>query len=168
MNIQDQTKKINKPLSSVEKQSKKTTKEMSESWKNMAGLIGTSAVLLSMKTLIQSTIKYGDELDKLSLRLGVTVEELDKLKQIADLSGVEFNTLTKSMQQLVYGVGQVASGIRSVTGPVASTLKELKLDVQELTVLNPDKQFLKIAEAISKLGSASKKIDLVKTYWVGT
>lgn len=103
---------------------------------------------------IQRNLEYIDSLAKMSTRLGITTEKLSELHFAARLSGVEITALNTGLQRMIRRVNQASTG----TGEAVDTLKELGLDAKELSLLSPDKMFLRIADATSKLATEGAKV----------
>lgn len=143
----------------VKKFSKTTTSSFSKvasAAKSLAGPLALGAVVASFTSLMKKTIDYADRLDKLNLRLGVSVKEMDKLRQVGDLAGVSFNTLAMALQRMTRRVYEAADG----GGPAADALERLGLNAEELIKLRPDEQFKLIAESLERVKNNSERVTL--------
>lgn len=99
----------------------------------------------------------GDNLDKMSNRTGVSVELLSALGFASEQSGQDVATLEKSlsrMQRSIYDAG------RGLSTPL-DALEELGVRIEDLQGMNPDKQFVTLAEAISQIEDPTKKAGVV-------
>ncbi|MET0101841.1 MAG: hypothetical protein ABW078_08950 [Sedimenticola sp.] len=105
---------------------------------------------------IKDNINYADSLAKLEDRLGILPEKLSALDYAAKRANVNFNTLTIGMQRMTRRVAEAAKG----TGEAKGAIEELGLSAEELAQLSPDEQFIRIAEAISQVGSTSDRVRL--------
>jgi hypothetical protein len=103
---------------------------------------------------IKQTIDFGDKVQKLSDRLGISTEALTQYQHVANLSGVSFQTLTLGLQRMTRRVSEAANG----TGEAKDALKELGLSAVELEKLKPDQQFEVLAEAISRVKDSSDRV----------
>lgn len=77
------------------------------------GVIGVAAVSKMTKSLVTNTIKMaemGDEAAKSARRLGITAEELQKLRFAADRQGVSNSVLESSFSALQKRVGELRIG----------------------------------------------------------
>jgi len=152
-------KKIQVELS-VKDTGSKTIKKFSDTGssalKKLAGPLAAGAVIASFTAMLRSTVAYGDKLHKLNLQLGVSVTELDKLKRVGDLAGVSFDQITTSIRVMARNLNDAADG----TGLAKDAIKELGLNAKVLMKMNPDKAFIQIAEALSKVENPTKRAAL--------
>jgi len=119
---------------------------------------GVTAAGVAFGAFAKRIIDYGDKLDKLNKRLGVSVEALDKLRQVGELSGVQFNTLTMALQRMTRRLAEAADG----AGPAADALDDLGLNAADLIRLAPEEQFRIIAQRLSQVENGT--IRLVNAY----
>lgn len=112
-----------------------------------------AAVVFQMKSLITSTLEYGDKLNKLSIRLGVSVKSLDKLKHIAELSGTSLDAVSRSFIAMTRNIDMASTGL----GEAAKAFDELGISVDDLLKLDPEEQFLQIVEALAKIENPTKR-----------
>jgi len=151
-------KKVTKSVEDMERKSVKASKNITSQFNKMkAGFLIISAVITAATIKMSKEIlDYGDKLHKLNLKLGVTVSEMDKLRKVAELSGIKFSTLAMGMQRMVRRVNEAATGI----GVAKDALGELGLKAKELSKLKPEEQFKIIAEKLSKLTDKSRQVTL--------
>jgi len=116
----------------------------------IAGAIGVGG----LAAMVKASIDAGDQIQKLSLRLGASTEALSELRHVAELSGVSFNTLTMGLQRMTRRVSEAAQG----TGEAKNALAELRIDAEKLNRLRPEQQFEALADAINGLSSESDKV----------
>ncbi len=102
------------------------------------------------------TLQAADALAKTSAKLGIASDRLAGLQLAAKLSGVEIRTLNMALQRMVRRVSEAASG----TGEAKAAIKELGLDAKKLMDLSPDRAFVEIAEAMSKVASQGDRVRL--------
>lgn len=154
------TKKINKSLQDTEKQSSNTTKSMSAGFKK-AG-VAIAAVFAAFKGITaivnfsKEVIDLADNLDKVSTKLNISIEALDKLRRVGELAGVSFNTMTMGLQRMSRRVSEAAVDM----GEARVALRELGLDAKILTQLPLEEQFFAVANAIEEVEGSSNKLRL--------
>lgn len=89
----------------------------------------------------------GDQLDKMSLRTGVSVEALSELGYAAQLSGADMETLEKGVRNMQRTAVDAALGLSTAT----DALDILGLSVADLDHLAPEQQFKLIADRIAAI-----------------
>lgn len=102
---------------------------------SLAGTYGRVAGLLSgtlagggLLALVKQSIDAGDELNKLSQKVGVSVESLSALKYAGDLSGVGLEALATGIKKLSVNMNEVAAG---GTSDAADAFKALGINVKD-------------------------------------
>jgi hypothetical protein len=118
----------------------------------MVGVLGFAGLGAVTKSVVESA----DQMQKLSIRLGIATSELSTLKYAADQSGISFNTLSTGIQRMVRRIAEANQG----TGEAVNALKELGLDAQRLNQMQPDEAFREIAEAMSQVDNQADKVRL--------
>ncbi|MDO4574167.1 MAG: hypothetical protein Q4D98_03015 [Planctomycetia bacterium] len=99
---------------------------------------------------------FGDQLDKMSIRSGVAASDLSALKFAAEQCGGSIEDLGNGFRDLNKNLSLAESGD-------ATNLKrfaELDLSPAILSGMTMKEKFMEVAEAISNLGSESKKVEL--------
>jgi len=134
----------------------KFSKSTTDSFKKLAVGAGVAATALAagFVALAKQTIDYGDKLGKLNTRLGVSVQMLDKMKQIADLSGVSFEKITSSFALMARNISEASTGM----GIALPAFDKLGISVEKLIKLNPDEQFIALSEAIMKIENPTERM----------
>ena len=134
----------------------KFSKSTTDSFKKLAVGAGVAATALAagFVALAKQTIDYGDKLGKLNTRLGVSVQMLDKMKQIADLSGVSFEKITSSFALMARNISEASTGM----GIALPAFDKLGISVKKLLELNPDQQFIALSEAIMKIENPTERM----------
>lgn len=99
------TDKANESLQKTDEKAEKTSVKFSKMGKaalaiGTAAATGTAAAIKGMKDLADSSAAAADEIDKGSIRMGVSTEEFQKLKYAAGQSGVELSTLETAAKSL--------------------------------------------------------------------
>jgi len=148
---------------SVEDRASKALKGIRQNFKHVddtVGMLKTSLIGVvgvgGFGALIKSSIDAADKIGKLSTRLGISAEELSRLKHAAKLTGVEFNTLTMGLQRMTRRIAEAAQG----SGEAVGALQELGLSAQRLNMLSPDRQFKALADALQQVENPADKVRL--------
>lgn len=108
------------------------------------GAFGVGVSVAGLSALLQQTTAIGDELYKMSQRVGVSVENLSTLRYAADLSGVSLGDLDSLLVKLNKKLGEAASGSESAAG----FLKQFGIDVADVKdgTLSTDEALKRIAD----------------------
>lgn len=106
--------------------------------------------------LIKSNLSAIDVLGKTADKLGITVEGLTRLQLAADIAGTSSNTLTKSIQKMVVGIGEANIGI----GQSKQAFATLGISIEDVIKLNPEQQFGVLADALNKVENNTQKLTL--------
>ena len=124
-----------------------------------------------MGKLVNDTLRLGDELGKLEEQTGITVPTLDRLRQAADLAGVDFGKVSKSFGIFAENMMDFQRG----KGMAFDALEQLQISptfinergVEQLKEV--DELLFEVAEALYNLpsGSTLEGIDLAKTIFGG-
>lgn len=149
---QSELERANKKL---DRFARNTTSITSKLGKGMAaGLAGAGAAILAMTAKV---VDQGDQLDKLSTRLGISVENLSRLQFAADRTGVSSNTLNTALQRMQRRISEVAV---TGKGEALPALDGLGLSAEKLTKLTPEQKFLAIADAMEGIEDPAEKVRL--------
>ena len=120
------------------------------------GVAATAAAAVGLIALAKSTANTGDQIQKMSLRLGMTTEALSELSFVAERSGVKIESLQVGLQRMTRRVSEAAAG----TGEAVKALAELGVNVQNIAKMRPEDQFEVIAEALNNVKNQSDKVRL--------
>lgn len=107
-----------------------------------AGAVGVGAAVWGLQNRIGTLAGVADK----AAQTGLSGAFLQQLEFAADQSGVSAETLTGGIKKLTIAVG---SGSKAFAG--------IGLNLADLQRVSPEQQFLKVAEAISKLPTASDR-----------
>lgn len=111
-----------------------------------------AAVAASGAALVKSGLDSADQLQKLSLRTGVSVEALSALRHAANLSDVSVQSLERGFSQLNKSIGEAEQG----TAAQAEAFESLNIDLATLKKLKPEQQFALIADRLNGLNDEAK------------
>lgn len=107
-----------------------------------------------------SLIQQGQELYSLSQRYNTTVENIQTMNRALQLATGESNLFTQSLQVMVQGMAQVASG-RGVA--YQNALRQIGISYSQIAGLDTTKQFNMIVEGLSNIANASDRAALAQT-----
>ncbi len=134
------------------------TMAVSASLKRMAttaiATIGAYMGFHAIKSLFVDLTRELDTLAKSAEKLGTTVQGLRQLQFIGGLAGVDPEAIVKSMEKMLDSIGQAQQGLRSYL----DVFEQLKLDVQELSEMDPSQAFKEILVAVADLPTAAEKM----------
>jgi len=128
----------------------------------MSGVAATMAIV-GLGKVTTSAIDASDEIGKMADQIGASTEALSEYQHVAALSGVEFNTLTKSFRFMQNQVSDATKGI----GDGQKALEELGLSAERLNQLKPEDQFEAIAKAFDGVTVASDRTRLAMDLFGG-
>ncbi len=120
----------------------------------LAGIAAGAALIATFVKLSSQILKTGDQIQKLSIRLGISTEALSELRHVAALSGVKIEGLNTGLQRMIRRVSEAARG----TGEARGALKELNVNAAALIKMKPDQMFEAIADAIFKIKDPADKV----------
>jgi len=112
----------------------------------------------ALSGLAMEAAAYGDDVAKTAQKLGIGTTELQKWRFAANEAGIETRTFDMALQRSVRRLSEAASG----TGEAKNALIELGLSAKQLNSLSPDKQLLRIAEAMKKIPNQADRVRLSK------
>ena len=140
-------KPFQKKIKRVQNSVKKTTGML----KGMGMAIGTAGIVAG----ISRTIQHFDRLGKIATRLDMSAEALQRLGHAAELSGSNMAQLQGIMTRLERRTGEA---LQNTTGSQAQRFKELNIEVEEFSNLNPEDKILAIADAFNALGGTEQSV----------
>ena len=103
--------------------------------------------------LVKVTANTADNIQKLSIRLGVTTEFLSEMRHAADLSGVSFEKVNVGVAKMSKSINDADNGLSTAK----RAFDQLGISLEDLHKLKPEEQFLLIADKLSKVESQSLK-----------
>ena len=107
-----------------------------------AAVAGTGAV-----ALVARTTEIAENLDLVSLRLGVAAKDLQAWQLIAERSGIAANTFNQGLQRVLRRSGEAAAGF----GEARDALAELNIDAQRFNDLPLDSKLLQLSAAFQRI-----------------
>ena len=120
-------------------------------------LIGVAG-LAGMGLLIKSSIQVIDKLGKVSSKLGVTSQELQRFRFAAKLAGVEETALDMGLQRFIRRVGEAAQG----TGEATDALKKMGIQLTNSngSVRSATNLLGQVANALKKTKDPAERLRL--------
>lgn len=144
-------KKSEKGLNLFDKKTQKIARRA-----GIAFTAGGAAITAALSAVIFQAAKAGDELDKMSLRTGVSVENLSRLSFAAQRSGSDITALETSLRFLARRMDESSKGI----GIAKEVFDDLGVSITDQEgVLRSQPEVIKdVATAISNLESETKQV----------
>lgn len=105
------------------------------------------AGVAAMSRFVKSVMDSGDELQKLSIRLGASTEALSQYRYAAEISGVSFEQFTKGLTKLQKSVSDASVGLSTPK----RAFEQLGISVEAFRDLQPSQQFEALADALMKV-----------------
>ena len=120
----------------------------------LAGALSVNA----LKAFTREAIAFGDSIDKVSSKVGVTAEELQELRFAASQSGVDVRQLDMGIQRFARRMGEAAKG----TGELLKTTQALGIEFKNADGTNKSTVELleQYAEAIGNASTQQEKLRL--------
>lgn len=126
------------------------------SFGRLTAAIGVTAAAGGLIALTKRAIDAGDQVQKLSIRLGASTEALSQYRFVAERANISFQTLTTGMQRMTRRIGEAAQG----SGEAKDAIAELNLSAVSLAKLPLDQQFEIIADRLAGLSNQSDRVRL--------
>jgi hypothetical protein len=119
-----------------------------------AGISAAGAAITgSMTGALLHFASVGDELDKMSLRTGVSATALAELGFAAEQSGADMGTVESALKRMQRNLG----GLGPESAKTAAALDLLGLSAERIHAMSPEDQFQTIAERIGDIEDPSKR-----------
>ncbi|RIK82053.1 MAG: phage tail tape measure protein [Planctomycetota bacterium] len=115
-----------------------------------------SAAIAPFVASIRTFAGLGDQLDKMSIRTGVSVEALSELGFAAELSGADIESLETGIRKMQKTITEAAGG----SAAAAEALADLGLSAQAVAAMSPEAQFKLIADRLSAIGDPTRRAAL--------
>ncbi|AEG54021.1 phage tail tape measure protein [Sinorhizobium meliloti] len=92
----------------------------------MAGAAAAAAGLAAFGVSVKGAIDAADDMSKMAQKIGIPIEELSRLKYVADLSGVSMQTLATGVRKLSVNM---TDALAKPTSEVASAFQKLGIEL---------------------------------------
>lgn len=116
------------------------------------GAVGGAAFLAATKI----TADYADEIDKTSLRLGLTIEQYQRLKLAGAQAGLTTEQLSMAMQSLSKNIGGALGGDM---GQIKA-LSQIGIKLRDIRGKDAQEQLMMVGNALSKIEDQNRKMKL--------
>lgn len=149
---QPQVELLNQSLGKLQN----TTKSMSSGFDGIKTALKGFAAAFTIREVFnfgKSVIDLGDQLQKASLKTGIAVSELSKLKAGAELADVSFEGLQVGIKKLGVNLVEAANGNKQLE----SAFKAVGVGAKDLKNLNTSDALSKIADAFEKSKDGAEK-----------
>lgn len=132
--------------------------EQAGSLKGLLAGLGVSLSAASFVAMVKGAIDAADELNKLSQKIGISVEALSTLRFAAQLSDVSLETLQKGIKGLSQAIVEAGSGV----GDGAAVFQALGISVKNAdgTLASTESVLLKVADVFANLEDGAVKTAL--------
>jgi hypothetical protein len=117
------------------------------------GAFIAGALMSNIAGRMREIIDLADDIGKSSKRIGITVQEMQKLSHAASLAGTDMASVEIAMRRMQSTVFDAANGLSEAN----RALGALGLSVDDLKGKTPHTQFELIAEALNEIENASDK-----------
>ena len=147
-------------LTADDKASDKIAKSGS-SMKTTLGSLGKSYAVLggiiagTFAASVRDFMKTGDELHKMALRTGMSVEALDRLGYVANLSGNSLKDVENMLRRQTIAMNEARDG--TMIGLEA--FEKLGITLESIEGLNTEEQFLHILTTLADMTSETEQVD---------
>jgi len=137
--------KLNADDSELKKKLDNVEKNLNKVGKAMMGFgVALTAALVGATV---AAAKFGDEIAKMSKRVGIGTVALSEMRYMAELSGTSLDALETGVKRMQRVLIDASDG----SATAMRALDRLNLTIEHLLDLSPEEQFYAIAEAISEL-----------------
>jgi hypothetical protein len=156
---EDKTKQAFNSMKNNMKSAEDNVSKLNKSLGGMGKMLGISIAAISVggiTNFISKTISAADATDEMADSLNLSVEALSRLQYGASTAGIDADKFGVAMSKMNKTVSDAASG----SDAAQDSLTKLGLSGKDLDLLESDKKFYAIAEAISKFKNSSEQAAL--------
>ena len=118
----------------------------------LAGVVGAVGSVAAVMKGLSGALDLGAEMEDLSIRTGIAVDQLMVLRKAFKFAGVDAENLGPAVGKMQKYLAEAASG-----GSGGSLLKKMGLDPKELASMDPGKAFRAIGEHINSLQNPTER-----------
>jgi hypothetical protein len=133
---------------------------LSGSFKKFASIgataIGGVAVIRGLQQVTAAALRWGDQLDDLSKRTGVSSRTLQEFQYVAEQSGTSLDALTNAMTRLARANDDAINGSKQV----AEAFQRLGIDAAQLASLPLDRRLEVVADALADVANIGERTAL--------
>jgi len=146
-------RELQKAQNQTRRSSRGMTRDMSSALQKIgrqAALFG-AAIVGATALIVRNQAKQIDALGKTSDAIGITTENLQTLRTMADLAGVGAEGLDKRLQKMQRTIGEIARK----GGDLELALTNVGLSIKDVIDLPADEQLIAISKALTGEGNAA-------------
>lgn len=130
----------------------KATKGLFSMRSAIGGLVGGAGI----GALVQSNLDAADRIQKLAIQTQASTEFLSEMRGVAQLAGVEFESLARSIPKMQKAIVEANDG----TEAYADAFEKLGINTAEFIALAPDEQFTILADRIGGIQNAAERSEV--------
>jgi hypothetical protein len=112
-----------------------------------------AGIVTPLLACAKSFATMGDQLDKMSIRTGVSVESLSELGYAAELSGASLEDVETGVRNMQRTLAGAAAGSESA----AEALAKVGLSAEQLKAFSPDQQFMVIGKRLDEISDPAQR-----------
>lgn len=158
LNLDANSVKLLRELQRTETRSRRTAGRMAQDFRRSftriakAAAVMATAVAGATAAIVRSQSRQIDELGKTSDAIGVTVQNMQALRHVADLTGSSAQQLSTNIERMQRRLGQLA---RDGGGPAGKALEEIGISIRDIISLPADQKMESLARALSGVENAA-------------
>lgn len=122
----------------------------------LLGAAAGTAALVGVQQLTRRSVENADRMAKLAIRLRTNVDELSKMRHMAERSGIEFQTLTTAIQRLARRSSEAGAGSKELRKGLA----ELNIHAESFAALQAHEQVRVLAQAFEGVTNRGDRLRL--------
>ena len=120
--------------------------------------IAGAAIVGSVGLMITKFVDAGDWIDKMTYRTGFSATALSELAYAADICGASLNDIEKGVKRMASSIMDANDGLETSV----RAFETMGLSIEDLMELDPEEQFLAIAEAIGEIEDPTMRAALAQ------
>lgn len=122
------------------------------------GAVSTAAVAVGKKLfdVAKNTAAQGDEIDKLSQRMGLSAEAYQKWDYVLSQSGVDINSMQTGLKTLTNQIGQASNG----SADAAARFEQLGISTQDLSTMSREEVFAATIKGLQGMADGTERAAL--------
>jgi len=128
----------------------------------MAGLAGVFG-LERLAAGFEGAISKASRLVDVAKRFGIPSDELQRMANAAELSGVDMESLARSMQRMEVNAQKAFSGTGEDAAKLREEFKAIGISGNDLVTMTPTEKLMKFADALHSGALAGRDFALAKT-----
>jgi hypothetical protein len=117
------------------------------------GTIAGGVLVTGLTAAFNAAVNRMDAFDELSERIGVSVDQLQRLTYAGQMTGVTQEDLASALQRVSVNAGKALEGNEGL----AQSFKALRIDVSELKGLTPEQIFQRLADAVAGSNDSAER-----------